>query len=457
MRRPRGYLLLPVAGVLAAWAWSAGAARAQPQNGPCDDNCILCRTKRQLHESISWLKLGADLRYRFYRMDNWKLDKHHPDHEFLFQRGRARAWAKITPLENLELNVRMMGEPRYWCKPDSKETWTHCEAFLDQLNVRWTRALNLPLTVTAGRQDFKLDEGWLVRDGTPLDGGRSTFFDAVRGTWQADAIDTTIDLMYVHNHANSSWLHRPANDADFDIAEHDEQGAIVHVTNRSLKGHTLGAYFIYKNDEKVSPRGWDADLYTFGLRAKGAIDEHWKYRAEIAPQFGHKNGTKVCALGSNNELAYHLNDAWKNVLRTQYEYRSGDPHTQNGAFDILWGRWYQGSNLWHFYVAKLEAVMAAPSNYHRVSVGWKAKPAKKWWFAADYHLLFRDRNTFSGRTGFSDSGCFRGQLISSIVGFDQNQHVKHHVMLDLFFPGDYYTSARNDAAFFLKYQVIFTW
>ncbi|MGB2824789.1 MAG: alginate export family protein, partial [Phycisphaerae bacterium] len=426
-------------------------------SGPYDDNCIICRTKKRLDEAVSWLRLGADLRYRFYRIDNIKLDKKHPDHEILFQRPRARIWAKITPLENLELNVRLMGEPRYWCKPDSKDKWTHCEAFLDQLNVRWRKAFGLPLTLTVGRQDFKFGEGWVLRDGAPLDGGRSTFFDAIRATWDASEIQTTFDLIYIHNHANVAWLHRALNDRDFDIAEHDEQGAVFYVSNKSLKGHTLDAYFIYKNDEKVSSKGWDADIYSFGLRAKGAIDENWQYRAEIIPQFGYKNDTSLCALGSNNELAYHFNDKWKNVLRTQYEYRSGHPHTQDGAFDILWGRWYQGSNLWHFYVATLEAVMAAPSNYHRVSLGWGAKPTKKWWFNADYHLLFRDRNTFSGRAGFSDGGCFRGQLITGIVGYKQNEHVDHHLMLDLFFPGDYYTDARNDAAFFLKYQVVFTW
>ena len=86
-----------------------------------------------------------------------------------------------------------------------------------------------------------------------------------------------------------------------------------------------------------------------------------------------------------------------------------------------------------------------------------AKPAKKWWFKADYHLLFRDRNTFSGQAGFSDDGCFRGQLFTAIVGYDQNEHIKHHLMVDAFLPGNYYSDARNDVAFFMKYQVMFTW
>ena len=445
-------------GALAALAAAVAIApRAAQAQGAHDDNCVVCRTKKQLSESITWLRLGADLRYRFYRIDNHRLDKKHAMHEFLFQRGRARVWAKATPLENLELNVRLMGEPRHWCKPDVKDTWTHCEAFLDQLNVKWSKAAGLPLTLTVGRQDFKFGEGWLLRDGTPRDGGRSTFFDAARAKYAAKDIQTTFDLIYVHNSANSSALHRPFNDADFDIAEHDEQGAIFYVSNKSLKGHTLEGYFIYKHDEQTSPAGWDADLYTFGLRAKGSLDEHWKYRMEIAPQFGQKNDTDVCALGSSNRLAYHLHDAWKSDVHVDYEFRSGHEDTQDGAFDILWGRWYQGSNLWHFYLATMETVIAAPSNYHRVAVGWSGRPAEKLWINFDYHLLFRDEKTFSGQRGYSEDGCFRGQLLTALIGYDHNKHVKSHLMLDLFFPGNYYTDDRNDVAFFMKYQIVFTW
>jgi len=453
----RKRLLITAVIVLLLGAASVQVWAQKPSAQPYDDNCVLCQAKKKVNEAVPWLRLGADMRYRFYRIDNIKLDKTHPDHEIMFQRARARVWAKVTPLENLEFNARLMGEPRYWCKPDSKDSWTHCEALLDQANVRWKKACGLPLTLTVGRQDFKFGEGWTLRDGTPLDGGRSTFFDAARATWNASEIKTTFDLIYIHNHADTAWLHRPFSDRDIDIAEHDEKGIVFYASNKSLKNHTLDAYFIYKNDRKVSSKGWDAETYSFGLRASGAIDENWKYRAEIVPQFGHKNDTSLCALGSNNQLAYHFNDKWKNVIRAQYEYRSGDPDSQDGAFDILWGRWYQGSNLWHFYVAKLEALMAAPSNYHRMSIGWTAKPAKKWWFKADYHLLFRDRNTFSGQAGFSDNGCFRGQLFTAIIGYDQNEHIKHHLMVDAFLPGNYYSDARNDVAFFMKYQIMFTW
>lgn len=447
-----------LAWAVVAWAaMPAGALAQKKADGPYDENCIICRTKKRLDESIPWLRLGADLRLRLYYNNTVRLDKsHHPTHEQLWQRHRARVWASVRPIEDLELNVRLMGEPRYWCSPDTKDSFTHCEALIDQLNIRWRNAFDLPLTLTVGRQDFKFGEGWLLRDGVPLDGGRSTFFDAARATLSVKDIHTTFDLIYVYNHADSAWFHRPINDQDLDFAEHDEQGAIFYVSNQSVKGHTFDGYFIYKHTDRVIARGWDSDLYTFGLRAKGSLSANWKYRGELAPQFGHKNGTDVCALGFNGELAYHFNDAWKNVLRAQYEYRSGDDD-QDGAFDILWGRWYQGSNLWHFYLAPLETLMAAPSNYHRVALGWGCTPLKSFRVDLDYHLLFRDENPFAGTPGFSRNGCFRGQLITVLLRHKFNEHIQGHLMVDLFFPGDYYSDRNNDVALFTKLQIVFTW
>ena len=455
-KRARIWALLPTVLVLAG-ALPSPARAQHGADGPCDDNCIICRTKKRLGESVTWLKLGADLRLRLYYNNTVRLDKtHHPTHEQLWQRHRARVWARITPLKNLDFNIRLMGEPRYWCAPDTRESFTHCEAFLDQFNVKWSQAFGLPLAATVGRQDFKFGEGWLLRDGVPLDGGRSTFFDAARLRLDAKDIQTTFDLIYVYNHADSAWFHRPFNDQDLDFAEHDEQGAILYVSNKSVEGHTLDGYFIYKHDDRVAANGWNSDLYTFGLRAKGALDKRWKYRAELAPQFGHKNGTDVCALGANSEIAYHFHDPWANSLRVQYEYRSGDDDP-NKAFDILWGRWYQGSNLWHFYLAPLETLSAAPSNYHRVALGWGCKPTKKFSVDFDYHFLFRDENPLAGNANFSRDGCFRGQLLTLLFSYKFNRHVKSHLMVDLFFPGDYYSDRRNDVALFVKYQVIFTW
>ncbi len=55
--------------------------------------------------------------------------------------------------------------------------------------------LDLPATVTVGRQDIFLGDGWLVGDGTPNDGSFTFFLDAARLTVDLKDQHTTIDAI----------------------------------------------------------------------------------------------------------------------------------------------------------------------------------------------------------------------------------------------------------------------
>ena len=92
-----------------------------------------------------------------------------------------RAWDTITPWEGVDFNTRLTWEPRYWWTPDSKHTdnhdvadgqnWMMNDVNFDNLNLR-IKFKEAPATLTVGRQDIILGEGWLVLDGTPLDAPR---------------------------------------------------------------------------------------------------------------------------------------------------------------------------------------------------------------------------------------------------------------------------------------------
>ena len=105
---------------------------------------------------------------------------------------------------------------------------------------------------------------------------------------------------------------------------------MVQLANTSHKSANMAAYFIYKNDERVSIHyptvGDDADIYTIGARINGLLDDHWKYWIEGAYQFGRKADPRVqftagsstasrdlSAYGDNARLTYQLND----TLNTQ--------------------------------------------------------------------------------------------------------------------------------------------
>ena len=101
-----------------------------------------------------------------------------------YLRLRTSLIGQWRPGENWEVNLRLTNENRYYLAPKSdpklKKNFDFNEVFVDQLNVKWKNPGRLPLTVTLGRQELMLGEGFLIFDGGPLDGSRSAYFNGLR-------------------------------------------------------------------------------------------------------------------------------------------------------------------------------------------------------------------------------------------------------------------------------------
>jgi hypothetical protein len=480
---PMRLFALTIAAMLAL-AVSQGIAQSPPPpaEDPAADSAELCtpescppasddtpawlKTIEDAKNPTDWLSLGADLRLREVWFKNAiTLSDKAPGNEYHFQRYRSRLWASAKPFEDIDLslNARLTWEFRNYCKPESGDLrsveWD--EAVFDNLNIRWEKMLDTPLTVTVGRQDIIFGNGWLVLDGTPLDGSRTIFFDAARLTWDAqEELCTIFDLVYIDNGVQSDRWIEPFNDQERNLIEQHERGAIFYATNTSLKDTRIDGYFIYKHDDHVLANGNDSDIYTFGARVAGDVGENWKYRAEFAEQLGHQNGEDLCATGFNGRLEYHFNDKNKNFVYMAYEYLSGDdPDTAKiEEFDPLWGRWPQFSEA-YVYTYITETRIADVTNLHRVGPGWGCEPTDKVSLNANYFLLFADQNTLGeqGVAGFTEAGSFRGQLVSAWMKYKFNEHVSGHLVGEFFCPGNYYDDSRNDPAVFLRYELVFSW
>ena len=191
-------------------------------------------TTKHFKHPAPWLEIGADFRFRVVYDEARKLDKEASGHDRLNTRYRGRIRAKIKQSENFDFNIRLITEPRYYHRPSSMDKqFTHHEALFDRLNFTWRNMFDLPMTTTVGRQEINLGSGWLLRDGTPLDGGRTNFFDAIRFTYNLENWDTTADLIWVENHGDSAKWIKPFNDRDIDLAEQDEQGAILYLAKKT--------------------------------------------------------------------------------------------------------------------------------------------------------------------------------------------------------------------------------
>jgi len=435
------------------------------------------------HNPAPWLEMGADARFRENAGYNWtgldsdKVDtKGNNDHDFHWERYRLRWWTKTKLDKNNEFNTRLTWEFRTYDKPASqKQSTDFDEIIIDNLNWTSRNFFGLPATLVFGRQDIKLGEGWLVTDGTPVDGSRTLYFDAVRVTYDLRE-KTKLDLIYIDQHPNSDWLLKPINDRNKYVTQQEEHGAIVYLTDKTFGDTQLEGYFMYKNDNPVdgparnfttsniTNRSKKAEIYTLGGAVSGTFRNNWNYRTEAAVQTGtsaspNSNITnndeteRLLAFGQKSYLEYCFKDKLDNRLRLTYEYLSGDnPHSkQVESFNPLWGEWPYWSEMYQPYITTLEDGQI--SNLHRVGFGHKIKPNSKWEILTDYHLLWADQNTFRGNAQFTNNGNFRGQLITCRAVYNFTKNIKGNIVGEYFMPGNYYASGNRDNALYFHFTI----
>jgi len=456
---------------------------------------------KAFHNPMEGVELGLDVRLReVYARNIFSLNESYGDNvtaplrqgnynNYHWQRYRTRLSAKWNIDDDVSFNTRLTWE--FWghAAPDrsfnpffAEKNYDFDEAIFDVFNLQFRNAFDMPLTLTVGRQEIILGTGWLVLDGTPGDGSRTIFFDAIRAEYQVT--DTSkIDLIYIQQYDDEEEYIKPFNHHAVQDRRHltqkgDERGFIFYWTNKFTDAVNNELYYMYKNDrdsewrrsyQATSAPGQDADIHTVGTRFFGSLDENWSYSAEIAKQFGKRDSRTLQALGTNNKLTYAFRDELSSEVHVGYEYMSGDDPDSSAdeMFDSLWGDWPQyqrggdlQSYMWAFEGDGLGNVM----NLHRVGIGHSFKPSEVWTIATDYNLLWADENRPAGKlTGGAGGGLnfdsgdnFRGQMISALATYQCCKKFKTHFLFDYFIPGSYYDSPSDDAAFFARVNVEWT-
>ncbi len=94
---------------------------------------------------LPWLSWGFDERLRQEYLNNvFNLNEKGPNREWNFGRYRSRLWTTISPMKELDLNVRLMWESRYWFKPEDVPARSDYQAnnlVIDSLNFKSEKPL----------------------------------------------------------------------------------------------------------------------------------------------------------------------------------------------------------------------------------------------------------------------------------------------------------------------------
>ena len=393
-------------------------------------------------------------------------------------RALVNVWAKAGK-ESDYIYIRAADEFRFWAHP-SRSTFYRFpdEVIIDNLYLNLEGLFGGRLDIRAGRQDFlgpdMYGAGLVILDGTPADGSRTTFFDAVRLRWAFTEKEKTDALFIYDNHKTAfSWGHPNAGRAERELAtvwpgtSHQiESGGGLYHRSRSLDFLPFDAYWIYKRESKAAPAAGGRTaagrkVHTFGARLMPKFTDTLSGAFEGAYQNGRRDGGAACSgamLDASLRWSPDAGDTWKPWLQGEFYCLSGERNRRRDggsdhSWDPLWSRWPQNSELlvlnftngvgyWTNLMFPSLSAGVSWNGRHDFSVR-----------SGPMYAAVRDIDTAEGR--------YMGWFTSAKAGFtivkgafDGRGDITGYVLGELFNPGDYYNDGKP--AWFLRWQLLFS-
>jgi hypothetical protein len=373
-----------------------------------------------------------------------------------YMRLRTSLGGQWRPADQWEVNLRLTNENRYYLAPKSdpklKKNFAFNEVFVDQLDVKWKNPGRLPLTVTLGRQDLMLGEGFLIFDGGPLDGSRSAYFNALRLDY-AGKNKNNLTFFFMRQPKTDTLLPR-LNDVNQALLEQEEQGIGFYYSGQ-VKKTSLEAYLFRKDTFKTDllPAG---AIHVAGGRMVHPFSDKLSLAAEGAVELGTRGEDQRTGLGGYFHLDYK--SAWRFPLPAQLTlggiYLSGDdPLTARyEGWDPAFSRWPKWSDSFVYLQAK-ESRVADWSNFISMYASLVFEPTEKVKLSLAWHHLLAAEKTLPTAL-LSGTGRGRGELLIMKINYEISKNLAGRLIWENFSPGNFYASGA-DAYNWVQFELFF--
>lgn len=251
---------------------------------------------------------GFDIRIRAVGTNNLPQADHREEPRVEYLRIRSKLWGKLEN-DHVEMYLRLGNEPFYFREPSILKGMRRFPdtLFIDNIYLRFKDIFNGRMDLKIGRQDiWDLGSERIMLDGTPGDGSRSFYYDAVRATFKFDN-DCTLDILGIYN-TNHDWMPslgndhpdpKPGKSRDFDHngVVQDEWALALYWKNRSCDELPWDVYYFFKGEQRGSryARSFiDEDrnhfyTQTFGFRLQPKLTQTLSGDLELAIQWGDEN------------------------------------------------------------------------------------------------------------------------------------------------------------------------
>jgi hypothetical protein len=392
------------------------------------------------------IKLTADERIRYYYRRNLLDMENSSGNNSSYMQFRTRLGAKVKFTPRLKAEFRLINENKSYFYPSNK--YEVDEAVFDKFYILWERIAETPLTLKIGRQDIWFGEGFVIAEGTPGDGPRTIYFNAVRAALNYS--DNKFDIFLIRQDKKDQFI--KINNQDTNLNNNktkpNVEAAGLYFTNNSFKNHQIETYYLYKREFSTAV---ESKINTIGLRLSSKSSPGWAYGAESAFQIGKTGSEDKQALGLTAHLTYSFLAKFNPSLKLEYTYLSGDnPNTaKDEGWNPLFSQWPKWSLL-YTYILNNEDGMAYWTNIYQWRLINTLNFTDKQKLDLVYSYLRADDNNLGAKFG---EGKERGHLFQAIYNVNFNQCISGRIKAEYFEPGNYY-SASADPGLLLQCQLI---
>jgi len=397
------------------------------------------------------LKLIFVERFRFEAWDNAVNLDDASNENFAYTRNRTTLGLRWQAAKNFEVLGKVTNEFRVFLAPKDRAFNWH-EIFFDNLYIKWTIPGRLPFTITAGRQDINLGEGFIIADGTPLDGSRSYYFNALR----VDAdFDKNHKLIFFFHAQETTDRYLPLiHERPQPLAEQPENALAFYYSGAFGKAK-VDAYAVRKTTEGTELFPVAGRVDTFGLRGQVPVIRRLALTAEGALQTGTYGDAGRSAFGGIVHLDYDIAGALPLLKTVVFGgiFLSGDrPGTEKiEGWDPIFSRWPKWSES-YIYTLTRESRPSYWSNltslYGSLSLDFGSR--------SDGLLMFQRLGAVEAQPGVfpGGTGLGRGALIKGRLNYKISKFLTGRVLWEHFIPGSFYFSGAASYNW-LQFEMIF--
>jgi len=372
-------------------------------------------------------------------------------------RLKTSLWYKNDYAKKYDFFVKLTNEAYYYMfTQDTDSPFHEDEIVFDNLYVGATDIAGLPVSLRVGRQDFLMThgEGFLIMDGTPLDGSRTFYFNAAKANIKfGDSAD--VDLIYITNQQTDRYLPSLYASEKRPINTSDETGIVVYGRVKAGESIKVEPYYIFKTEEadpyQTALGNTDAgklSLNTVGARAVAGLGG-FNVRGEFAYQLGeYDDNTDREGMGGYLFVSRGYKDVkWSPSWELGYVYLSGDDQTtadKDEGFNPLFSRWPWLSELYVFSLIRDRGIA------YWTNTSW-ARAGVKLAFTPDTSLDLKYNYIRAVEETGVPGEKEKGHLPQVQLNHKFTDRIDGYLRVEYMVPGNYY--AGDDAATFVRWQL----